>query len=51
MADQPFKVGDFVETDDGHFAAIAYIKTHDGVSHIFLANGQRKRPDQLKKSS
>jgi hypothetical protein len=50
MTNQQFKPGDFVTTDEGHFVAVTYVKEHNGVLYVFLANGQRKRPDQLKKS-
>jgi hypothetical protein len=49
MANSQFKVGDFVVTDEGQTVQITYIK-NDG-AYIFLANGQRKRPEQLKKFS
>jgi hypothetical protein len=50
MTNEQFKVGQFVTTDEGQVVQVTFIKEHNGALYIFLANGQRKRPEQLKKS-
>jgi hypothetical protein len=51
MANEQFKPGQFVVTDEGQTVQITFVTQRNGVTYVFLANGQRKRPEQLKKSS
>jgi hypothetical protein len=51
MADTQFKVGDFVITPEGATVQVTFVKEHNGLVCVFLANGQMRRPEQLEKSS
>ena len=51
MTNDQFKPGQFVVTDDGQMVQVTFVKEHNGAVYVFLANGQRKKPEQLKKSS
>jgi hypothetical protein len=50
MANQQFKVGDFVVTPEGQTVMVTFVSERGGVVAVFLANGNRYRPEQLKKS-